>query len=316
MTPQDEVIDVALGFDSNYAVHAAAVISSVCRYGKRSRFRFLILHEGVGPNLQKQIEVLAPNASFVWIEIGDDDVPAFEARRHLTRSTLYRLGLEKLAPIDARRVLYLDADITVIGDVTELWRIDLQGRPLGAVTDGYLSANYENGQPFHERWNLPTDRYFNAGILLIDLQQVREKELFTKTIRFVAEHDFDLPFNDQDALNYTFNNAWLPLSIAWNVQRPQAVPWEATTIPEYVRLGDQRPMIVHYTGPEKPWLPTGYHPWSWIYWESLAHTPFLDSVAKQRGVSRLMRMKLWVRWTKRRPKHAKLVGCDLLSAFR
>lgn len=316
MTVQDEVIDISLGFDANYAVHAAAVIASVSRYGKNSRFRFLVLHEGVGLDLQKQIEQLAPNGTFVWIEIGDDDVPAFEARRHLTRSTLYRLGLENLAPPDCRRVLYLDSDITVIGDVSDLWRADMQGKALGAVIDGYLAANYDNGQLFHERWNLPFGKYFNAGILLIDLQQVRERKLFSQTIKFVAEHDYDLPFNDQDALNYVFHNAWLPLSVAWNVQRPQAVFWEARIIPEEVRLGDQRPLIVHYTGPEKPWLSTGYHPWSWIYWESLAHTPFFESVAKKYGVNRLKRIKLWLRWMRRRPKHAKLVGCDLLSPVR
>lgn len=313
---QDEVIDVALGIDANYAVHAAAVIASVSRYGKASRFRFIIVQEGVGPDLQKQIERLAPNAAFVWIEIGNDDVPAFQAREHLTRSTLYRLGLEKLAPVDCRRIVYLDADITVIGDISELWRTDLQSRPLGAVVDGFLAPDYGNGQLFHERWSLPEGKYFNAGILVIDLQQVREKKLFSKTIEFLAEHGRELPFNDQDALNHVFHNDWLPLSVAWNVQRRQSVSWEVRTIPAEMQLGDQRPLIVHYTGPEKPWLSTGYHPWSWIYWESLAHTPFLRAVAQRQGVNRFKRVKLWLRWMMCKPKHTKLVGCDIFSAIR
>lgn len=311
-----ERIDVTFGFDVNYAMHAAAVIASVHRYGKGSTFRFIILHEGVGAELQKEIEGVAPGDAFVWIEVGDDDVPQFEARRHLTRSTLYRLGLETLAPADCKRVIYLDADITVIGDVSELWRTDLKGAAIGAAVDSYLSLDYDGGPPFHEQWDLPKGDYFNAGILLIDLEKVRAGKLFARTIEFVATHDHDLPFNDQDALNYVFAGNWRRLDVIWNLQRPQAVQWQAPTLPKELQLGDQRPMIIHYTGPEKPWLSTGYHPWSWTYWESLGHTPFVQKVAMKQGVSRLQRLKLWFRWIRRKPKLAVLEGDAPLAALR
>ena len=307
--------DVALGFDANYAPHAAAVIASVARHAKDAQFRFLLLHEGVARSVQLQIEALAPQSAFVWIEVGEEDVPAFEARRHLTRSTLYRLGLERLAPADCERILYLDADITVLGDIRGLWRCDLQGCAIGAVADSLLNHKYP-GVPFHQRWKLPEGQYFNAGVLLIDLAKVRAENAFSRAMRFVAEHDHDLPFNDQDALNWTFWNAWRPLSPVWNVQRPQAAFWEARELPAEMQLQGQAPLIVHYTGPEKPWLSTGYHPWSWAYWESLAHTPFLAAVAQQHGVRKLDRLRLLARWLKRRPPRTSLFGGAILSTLR
>jgi lipopolysaccharide biosynthesis glycosyltransferase len=310
-----DAIDIAFGFDANYAPHAAAVIASVSRYSPQSRFRFMLLHEGVGRAVQTQIEALAANSEFVWIEVGEEDVPSFEARRHLTRSTLYRLGLENLAPADCARIIYLDADITVIGDMSELWREDLGGAAIGAAIDSYLCEKYPDA-PFHQHWGLPQGDYFNAGILLIDLAQVRREKLFSKAMAFVAEHDHGLPFNDQDALNWTFWNQWRRLSVAWNIQRPQAVFWDAPKLPVDMQLGNLQPKIVHFTGPEKPWLASGYHPWAWIYWESLAHTPFFAQVARAQGVGRLARLRLWLRWLKRKPPAARLVGAAPLAALR
>lgn len=307
--------DVALGFDGNYAPHAAAVIASASRRAERAPFRFMMLHEGVGRTTQQQIESLAPQSEFVWIEVSGEDVPAFEPRRHLTRSTLYRLGLEQLAPSDCERILYLDADITVLGDIRALWSTDLDGRAIGAVADSLLGHKYPD-VPFHHRWGLPEGTYFNAGVLLIDLAKVRAEKAFSRAMKFVAEHDHDLPFNDQDALNWTFWNAWRPLSPVWNVQRPQAAFWEARELPAEMQLRGRAPLIVHYTGPEKPWLSSGYHPWSWAYWESLAHTPFLETVAEQQGVRKLDRLRLLMRWLKRRPARAGLLGGAVLSTLR
>ena len=41
------------------------------------------------------------------------------------------------------------------------------------------------------------------------------------------------------------------------------------------RLNGRAPKTIRFTGPEKPWLGKGYHPWSWVHWESLQRTPFL-----------------------------------------
>lgn len=298
-----ENVDVALGFDGNYAPHAAAVVASASRYADHAPFRFIILYESVSAQQKTEIEALAPNSHFLWIEIGEEDVPAFEPRRHFTRSTLYRLGLEKLAPADCERVLYLDCDITIIGDIRELWREDLGDYAIGAVVDPLATYAFPD-PPFAERWNLPPGEYFNAGVLLIDLKRVRAEGAFSKAIKFIADHDHDLPFNDQDALNWTFWKKWRRLSAVWNAQRPHAAFWDSGPLPASVALNGETPKIVHYTGGEKPWLRLGYHPWSWIYWESLSHTPYFEAVARAQKVDRLTRLRLWLRWMRRRPPGA------------
>jgi lipopolysaccharide biosynthesis glycosyltransferase len=292
-----ETINVAFGVDAAYAPHLAAVIASIVYNSRGASYQFLVVHSGISRQLQERVEAPAARHQFLWIEVGDTHLPEFADRRHLTRATLHRLCLEKVAPPDCDRVIYLDADIAVVGDLAELWRSDLGGCAIGAVIDGYQA--YE---PFAERWGLDRDGvYFNAGVLLIDLEKVREERAFTKAMAFQAEHNFDLQFDDQDALNWVFWKRWQPLSVAWNVQAPQASYFLERYFDPQRRLGDQKPMIVHYTGPEKPWKRDGYHPWSWLYWEALARTSFMREVSTESGITLFYRLRLFLRWLRRRP---------------
>jgi lipopolysaccharide biosynthesis glycosyltransferase len=286
-----DVVDVAFGFDKNYVEHGAAVMASVASHG--DAFRFIILHVGVDAAAQKRVESVAPNATFVWVEVGDDDVPAFANRMHFTRATLFRLGLEKLAPADCHRLLYLDADITVLRDVRELYDMDLEGNPVAAAIDAFVDPI-----AFAERWSLtPGPEYFNAGILVIDLDMVRAEKLFTKAAKFVADND--PPLNDQDGLNFACWGRWKRFSVAWNAQRHMAIAALIAEMSVDKHLGNQQPRIIHFTGPEKPWLPNVYHPWAWLYWQSLKRTPFFNDVAARYQVDAKERARMLMRFLRR-----------------
>jgi lipopolysaccharide biosynthesis glycosyltransferase len=297
--PRDTIVyDLAFGLDGAFAPHAAAAIASIVRCAPSARFRFIMLHSGISEDRRTAIEHLAPLANFVWIEVSDRDVPAYTEKahvKHITRATLFRLGLERLAPIDTKYVLYLDSDVIVLRDVRELWSVNMAGAPLAAVTDPDVDA-----EAFKKRWNLPESRlgYFNGGVLLINLEQVRSEMLFTAAIEFVAQKNPGLA--DQDGLNWALWDRWHPLPVGCNLQRNVAYDAVAPTASAELRRSVRHPMIVHYTGTHKPWLPNAYHPWAWLYWASLARTPFRDEVAREHGVGRLQQQRLWLRWLIRR----------------
>jgi lipopolysaccharide biosynthesis glycosyltransferase len=293
----DDVIDVAFGFDSHYAPHAACVIASLVGRAPGARFRFLLIHAGVGPEVQSRIQTVAPRAQFLWHEVNDDDLPPFARRNHLTRAVLFRLGLEKMAPKDCQRVIYLDSDLIVLRDLRDLWTVDLGSHPIGAVIDGYVDSS-----AFARQWGLADQfSYFNSGVLLIDLAKVRDERLFSAAIALVAKHERDLPYGDQDALNLTFWGRWHPLNVMWNVQR-HMVPELGYELSAEKQLNGQRPAIVHFMGEHKPWLPENWHPWAGAYWESLARTSFTADVARAYDVSLYRRLRLRLRWLRRRPR--------------
>lgn len=291
-------IDVAFGFDADYAPHAAATLASLCAHHDQSRLRIILLSSEVTPQLRRQFQGVAPRAEFIWIEVRDEDFPQFERRGHLNRSTLFRLGLEQLAPADVTRVVYLDADLIVLRDVQELWQFDLNGAPVAAVIDALIDAD-----EFSRKWGLADgNEYFNAGLLVIDLERVRKQKLFSAALQFLAQNIEDLPFLDQDALNWACWGHWVRLPISWNVQQYMAMPQLTMFVPETRRLGQSSPSVVHFTGPDKPWLSSSWHPWQWLYWKHLAKTSFESEISLRFGMTRKQKIRIWLRWLRRRPK--------------
>lgn len=297
-------IDIALGFDAKYTPHGANVISSIARHAPGADLRFIVLHDGVSDDRRKLVEACAPKAAFHWVAVGDDDLPAHEVRGHLTRAIIFRLGLEKLAPADCRRVLYIDSDTVVLGDVRELWTADLRGNAIGAVPDCYISAT-----EFAEKWQLPAEEanYFNSGVLVIDLAQVRAKKLFGAALDFFVAHDAQLLFSDQDALNFVFWRRWTGIEPTWNVQR-YVTPKELAEEPRADRRwGKPGPRLVHYIGMEKPWMPNVWHPWAWLYWENMRRTPFAEEVQTTFKMDFYQLARLRLRWWLKRPPQMQAV---------
>lgn len=293
-----ERIDIALGFDGQYVPHAANVMSSIVRHAPGARLRFILLQADVTPEQKRQIEAAVPGPEFVWIDVSNTDLPAYATRGHLNRTVLFRLGLEKLAPADCRRVLYIDADVIVVGDIREMWAVDLGPHAIAAATDCYQDAD-----AFAGLWGLSAGgRYFNAGVQVIDLEKVRAGGLFAKALDFVVANDAKLLLGDQDALNYVFWKDAAVLEPTWNVQRfmnPEEIAGE--TAPDR-RWGHGQPRLIHYIGMEKPWMRDVWHPWAWLYWENLNRTPFAGDVRKAFGMDFLHLVRLRLRWWLRRPR--------------
>jgi len=295
-------INIAFGIDAPFLPHLGALIHSIVRNAPGARFRFIILHGGVSDARMRLLEGVASGHRFYWAYVTDSDVPKYARNAHFSRAILYRLGLETLAPQDCERVLYIDTDTIVLGDVRSLWATELNGAPLAAVMDGH----HLDGTCFAKDLNLPPNAtgYFNSGVVLFDLRQMRSRRWLSAAIELVADKGQKLRFADQDALNIVAWGQWQPLPPRWNAQRDMVIPTLAARLPTEMQFDKRLPDLVHYTGPEKPWLPIGYHPWAWLYWRYLTKTPFAQEVASTYGMTRAARFRLWLRWLRRYPsKH-------------
>ncbi|HEX7790084.1 MAG TPA: glycosyltransferase family 8 protein [Afipia sp.] len=290
-------IDIALGFDERYAPHAAATVQSILAATPGADFRFTIIHDGLSSERRNGIELTAPKSTFHWVQIGDADIPAYASREHFSRAILFRLGLADAAPSDCDRMLYVDTDVICTRDIRDLWVTDMGGAPIAAVQDCFVKPD-----EFAKRWDLDpaAPSYFNSGILLIDMNRARSEGAFKHAIDFVARHAAEVRFADQDALNFAFWGRWKKLDIVWNAQRHMAIPALIADLAPDMRLNGRQPAIIHFTGPEKPWTPNTYHPWSWLYWRAVRKTVFAAEVSRASGVGHLARARLLARWLRSR----------------
>lgn len=302
-------MDIAFGFDNNYAPHVAAAVASIAAAADDiSSIRFLLLHTGIPDARRKRVEAAAPRARFEWIEVRPSDLPAVtgrEAISHINEATFLRLATERVAPLDCHRLIYLDADLTVQSDLRALWESDLGNNYLGAVHDAI------DDKEFAGRWGLPANPlgYFNAGVLLIDLDKVREEKAFSRALTFILDNN--PPLADQDALNWVAWGRWTRIPTRWNVQRHVAIGYQLDKQIGAEGITGNSASIVHFTGVEKPWVRNAYHPWSWIYWAALRRTSFFEEVERKSGVRGFDLLRLQLRWARRKGSKARSVNKEI-----
>jgi UDP-glucose/galactose:(glucosyl)LPS alpha-1,2-glucosyl/galactosyltransferase len=173
----------------------------------------------------------------------------------------FRLLAGELLPPEVTKVIYLDADIVVMGDLSGLWNVEMNGNLAMAVPDAYAKA-FHLGRisrvMFSEeiRFDLQTP-YFNTGVLLIDVEGWRREKVGERTLRLLADYRKDLRFYDQDALNCALQGRCGVLDLTWNFHElPDCLfLWDASF---YRKAGLQEatpePQVVHFIARAKPWM--------------------------------------------------------------
>jgi lipopolysaccharide biosynthesis glycosyltransferase len=158
----------------------------------------------------------------------------------------------------------------VLRDLTELFSIDLGASALAAVTDhvlvGILPHSAQLFGPEGNRWKVDEyltkavgiscwQRYFNAGLLVMDLKRMRATGVIDRAREFLQRSRGRAINNDQDALNYAVDGKFLELDPRWNCIANYADPsFFETAQGRLQEVGTlwQTPWMLHYAG-LKPW---------------------------------------------------------------
>jgi lipopolysaccharide biosynthesis glycosyltransferase len=160
------------------------------------------------------------------------------------------LLLPEVLPQDLERVIFLDADMLVLDDIAPLWTIALEGRSLAAVVDPAVPycRSPRGVKNWHDRRIPGTAAYFNAGVLLVDLETWRRQNVAGRAIEYIRAVGDRVDYLHQEALNATVWDDWLLIAARWNVSATAGRwfdPTEAAAVAS--------PAIVHFAGRMKPW---------------------------------------------------------------
>lgn len=279
---------IVLATDNCFAQHCAVTMRSVLEFNKD--VEFYILTEGLTGENENRLRSVAGSCPLNICKVDSEALKGFPMpdvkTEKISIATYYRLFITQLLPASVGKVLYLDCDLVVRGSLSELWETDMTGKALAAVhypdcptmTKNCMRLGIAPKRPNDQTTKRLTSGYFNAGVLLMNLDYWRTHDLPQRYFDFIAEGRYPLRQRDQDVLNAVTGAETASLPWKYNVMGN-----ELETIKEIVS-GDQleyvkslekvAPVIVHFSFRLKPWEFGCRNPYKKDYRRTLKRTPW------------------------------------------
>ena len=238
---------IACASDEHYIRPLAAMLrSAIDNFGEDRSLEIYVLQSGITALERERIQHGWPaRVKATWIETAESAFAGLPLWGRMPVSTYYKLALPDLLPATVSRALWLDCDVIVLDDLATLWDTDLEGHPLAAVQDEivpFLSSRC-GVAPYRRLGLEPSGRYFNAGVMLVDVDAWRGANVAGRATDYLKEFHQSVTFWDQEGLNVALAGKWVALEARWN---------HNASIPAR-RSPSELPSILHFAGGLKPW---------------------------------------------------------------
>lgn len=237
-------IPIFLSSDNNYSPFIATTIASICDNTK-SFCNFYILDNNIEFNNKIKIEKLKDkfnNFSIEYIKVNTQEIFKeinYKNNNYISLSTYNRFLIPNLKP-KLKKVLYLDVDIIALGDIQELYDISLEQNIIGAAWDKSRVLYNTDTKEFMQLSN--DYKYFNAGVLLIDIPKWNENNVTCKLLELEKKYRKNINHADETLLNKYFDNDYKIFDIKFNYTDYDVLNYPTNDV-----------VIRHFASPIKPW---------------------------------------------------------------
>ena len=204
------MMNIAISLNSKYINAAKSMLFSLQKYAKEPIIVWLLNHSLSNHEVRRFKSFLRKyNIDLAVIPIGSsffDDMPLV-SENQFSIEMYYRIFIPWLLPEMVDRALWLDSDIIVSGDIADFYNLDLNGHCIAACEDGRYINTRTRGQDNNRLGLDDSHRYFNSGVLLMNLDLIRrsfsQEEVCTLAVRMREK----LVYPDQDILNCLYQNS-------------------------------------------------------------------------------------------------------------
>jgi lipopolysaccharide biosynthesis glycosyltransferase len=186
-----------------------------------------------------------------------------------TVGTLFRFQLPGLLQ-NIEKVIYFDCDILCDIDIKELWNIDLKDNMIAAVQESEKFLKRAHRYKVYQNLKIINENYFNAGVLVINLKFIKNKERFFENCMHCLKEYPNLPYLDQDVFNKLFQKKCLHIPKKYNMMIDNMEKDEKV---RYLFSEEKANVCWHFAGKEKPWIFKTY-PVFKLYWKYFMMTPW------------------------------------------
>lgn len=258
-------MNIAFASDNHYAPYLKVTIFSILKHNAHHKIHFYILDLGIDEcykqELKKLILLYQKEITFLTIDIEQfKNYPNCPTAPHISKAANARLKIADYLP-NLDKIIYLDIDTIIMGDIIELWQIlNNPHIPLAACCDVWVQ--------FHDSTHIKqlgldeNNTYFNSGVLAINLKQWRQRNISKQIDQWIQNNhnQSKLKFVDQDLLNLLFHQQVYILDSRFNtngaVQDLEKLHQKGIILPQhpqYQFLPTSPIIIYHFTSESKAW---------------------------------------------------------------
>lgn len=221
---EKQPVVIVVACDNHYMPLLAALVKSIeVNHKSGEPIQFYILDDGISARNKRRL-VASVSASMFTMHWVDKDSVIPEGMNIPYDNSSYpliihmRMFIPYFIPEQYEKVIYMDVDMIVNGEISELWNTDLEGYTLGAVEDVRIQRfGNPNAVANYRELGLDADtRYFNTGLILMNTKKWRERDLTPKVFRCVEENRVYANYPDQYGLNVVFANDWKEIDTRWS----------------------------------------------------------------------------------------------------
>lgn len=293
---EETVIPIAMATDDNYVLPTIVTMTSMLENSKSTtKYEYYLLLSGnvEAKNKEKLLSLRNryKNCSIKLIDMKDKFKGAYISN-HITTPTYYRLVLPSLLS-NIRKVIYLDVDMIIKKDLSELFNVNIENYYLAGVKNphGYICKD-ENFNWADYLGVKSIDQYINGGMLVMNLEKMREDNLENKFLNFINNKNLNnekIFLHDQDVINSVCYNKIYHLPCKYNLM----LHYEAKSVNDFYNNkwlrecydknewleAHECPYVLHYSSWKKPWkkgFTRMYRAEEW--WQYAKKTPYYNEI--------------------------------------
>lgn len=213
-------IPVFFAVDNGYIPFLGVALKSLIdNTSKENKYAIKILYTSVTEENKKRIKKYEQeNVTIEFVDLNkqlNEIKEKLYTRNYFSNTTYYRLFIPELYP-EYDKVVYIDSDTICLSDIANLYNIDMGDNLIAAVPDGVVQA-IDVFKDYVERVVGVADynKYFNAGVIVMNLKELREYKFEEKFIYMLGKIRFEVA-QDQDYLNRLCKGRVKIIDYAWN----------------------------------------------------------------------------------------------------
>lgn len=280
-------IPIAFATDDNFVPYLyVSLLSLITNVSNDNNYDIVILYSKINDyNISRLSQLSKENVSIRFLDMSeymDKYNGLWYTHWDYSDAVYYRFFISEIFS-EYDKVLYLDGDVIFNCDVAELYNVELEENYIAAVQDISQQMQDYVGEKYRESvLNIKRENYFNAGIVVFNINKLKEIPFFDNCISTLAELKNPV-FQDQDVLNKVCEDQvkYLPYNynLMWNCLHyyTDAKERMSEDIFEEYKKAWKTPKIIHYTGACRPWKQPGLA-YSDLFWKYARQTPFYEEI--------------------------------------